>query len=283
LRERLGGDRRLDWLFIPGFFGFAYASGFYTFLLAAPIGMLVVLLAHRYAGRPTLAPGVVLFLTDLALFFSHGLVFLFANGIGGIFLLCRQPRLRRLLPALLPYAAIALVCVVYALLNLRLESASSAGLPGIGWGWDLGRLYFPVFALGSPATDTQAIPALRSAGAAHARGAAGAGCTAESARPDGRRPARGHAVRLGARARRGSGHRHVVHLPALRVVPAAVLRPRISRARFAPPASSAGSGCPCCAGPLSPSMSNVCWPSRRKVPHSMTCSRQQRRGIARSA
>ena len=24
----------------PGFFGFAYASGFYTFLVAAPIGML---------------------------------------------------------------------------------------------------------------------------------------------------------------------------------------------------------------------------------------------------
>ena len=156
LRERLGGDRRLDWLFIPGFFGFAYASGFYTFLVAAPIGMLFVLLAHRYAGRPTLALGVVLFLTGLVLFFSHGLVFLFANCIGGIFLLCRQPRLGRLLPGLLPYAAIGLWCVVYALLNLHLESAASAGLPGIGWGWDLGRLYFPVFALGSPAADTQA-------------------------------------------------------------------------------------------------------------------------------
>lgn len=30
LRGRLGGDRRLDWLFMPGFFGYAYAWGFYT-------------------------------------------------------------------------------------------------------------------------------------------------------------------------------------------------------------------------------------------------------------
>ena len=32
-RARLGGDRRLDWLFIPGFFGYAYALGFYTTLV----------------------------------------------------------------------------------------------------------------------------------------------------------------------------------------------------------------------------------------------------------
>jgi hypothetical protein len=28
LRARLGGDRRLDWLFLPGFFGYAYSWGF---------------------------------------------------------------------------------------------------------------------------------------------------------------------------------------------------------------------------------------------------------------
>jgi hypothetical protein len=36
LRRELGGDPRLDWLFIPGFFGQAYALGFYPFLVATP-------------------------------------------------------------------------------------------------------------------------------------------------------------------------------------------------------------------------------------------------------
>jgi hypothetical protein len=70
LRGRLGGDRRLDWLFIPGFFGYAYSWGFYTFLVAAPFGILFILLAHRYANRPTAALGGSLFLANVALFFA---------------------------------------------------------------------------------------------------------------------------------------------------------------------------------------------------------------------
>jgi len=79
LRRRFGGDRRLDWLFIPGFFGYSYLWGFYTFLVAAPVGLLFVLLAHRYADRPTRGRGAVLFFANLALFFCHGLVFVFAG------------------------------------------------------------------------------------------------------------------------------------------------------------------------------------------------------------
>jgi len=152
LRGRLGGDRRLDWLFIPGFFGFAYAWGFYTFLIAAPLGLLFVLLAHRYADRPTPALGVVLFLADLALFFSHGLVFLFANCIGGMFLLLGCRRVAHLLPALLPYVAVGLWCLVYALVGLRFEAARSGELFDITWGWDLTRLDFLIFSMGWPTT-----------------------------------------------------------------------------------------------------------------------------------
>jgi len=156
LRKRLGGDRRMDWLFIPGFFGFAYVLGFYTFLVAAPIGVLFVLLAYRFADRPTPALGVVLFLADLVLFFSHGLVFLFANCIGGILLLQRRPQLTRLLPAMLPYVAIGLWCMFYALVHLRFEGVSSTGLPGVSWGWDPSRLYFLIFSIGLPFGHAQA-------------------------------------------------------------------------------------------------------------------------------
>ena len=150
LRVRLGGDRRMDWLFLPGFFGYAYSWGFYTFLVAAPLGVLFVLLAHRYADRPTPALGVVLVAADVALFFSHGLVFLFANGIGGAFLLIKCRRLARLLPALLPYLAVGLLCLIYVVVRLRLEAGPSGELFDVVWGWDATRLNFLIFSMGWP-------------------------------------------------------------------------------------------------------------------------------------
>ena len=148
LRQRLGSDRRLDWLFIPGVFGYAYAWGLYTFLIAAPLGVLFVLLAHRYADRPTPALGIVLFLADLALFFSHGLVFLFANCIGGAFLLLRCRRLARLLhcPMWRPACCAS---------SMRWSACASkptrpASLLDITWDWDLGRLNFLIFSMGWP-------------------------------------------------------------------------------------------------------------------------------------
>ena len=49
LRRRFDGDERLDWLFIPGFFGLSFIWGNFTFLVAAPVGLFFVLLADRYA------------------------------------------------------------------------------------------------------------------------------------------------------------------------------------------------------------------------------------------
>jgi hypothetical protein len=150
LRRQLGGDRRLDWLFVPAFFGYAYAWGFYTFLVAAPFGVLLIVVAHRYAERPTVVRGAVLLLCDLTLFFAHGLVFLFANIIGGAFLLLKGRRLAQLLPALLPYAAVGLWCTVYTLVRLRVETSSVGDPFDVNWAWDLTRLNFPLFAMTWP-------------------------------------------------------------------------------------------------------------------------------------
>ncbi|MFI5000309.1 MAG: hypothetical protein ACHQK9_10570 [Reyranellales bacterium] len=155
LRRRLGGDPRLDWLFIPGFFGYAYAWGFYTFLVAVPIGMLFIVLAHRYAGRPTPILGAVLVLLDLVLFFSHGLVFLYANCIGGVFLLLGRRRLAPLLVAMLPYAAVGLWCVAYVLVRPRLAGDSLDDMLGT-FGWDSSRLNFLVLSIAWPVGDVDA-------------------------------------------------------------------------------------------------------------------------------
>ena len=160
LRSRLGGDRRLDWLFIPGFFGYAYVWGFYTFLIAAPFGILFVVLAHSYADRPTPALGVVLLLADVALFFTHGLVFLFANAIGGLFLLLKGRPLARLVTAVLPYAAAGLLCLAYVLVRLRLEATPVGEELAFSWGWGISRLSFLVYSVGAFAADWNFLPLL---------------------------------------------------------------------------------------------------------------------------
>ena len=140
LRQRVEGDKRLDWLFIPGFFGLAYALGFYEFLVAAPVGLLFILLACRYADRPAPGLAIVLCLADLALFFAHGLVFLFANAIGVGFLLLRQRQAAVALAALLPYAALGVWCLAYSLIHLGGEIDTPRGWLEIGWGWDFSRI-----------------------------------------------------------------------------------------------------------------------------------------------
>ena len=51
LRKDFDGDERLDWLLLPGYFGFAFQYGFYTFLVATPVGLLFLRLSRRFAGR----------------------------------------------------------------------------------------------------------------------------------------------------------------------------------------------------------------------------------------
>ena len=170
LRARLGGDRRLDWLFVPGFLGFAYVWGFYTFLIALPVGVLFMVVAHRYAERPALTAGVVLLVLDLVLFFSHGMVFAFANVVGVGFLVLQQRRVRTLAMALLPYVALVVLCVIYSLVRLRFENEfAESGLHGRRLA--LGRDAAAVLRL--PVRRVQGGRDLRAGVAAHARRASG--------------------------------------------------------------------------------------------------------------
>lgn len=139
LRRRFQGDERLDWLFIPGFFGFAYAWGFFTFLLATPVALLFVLLADKYAERPATARGVLLFGAGLVLFFSHGLVFLFACSIAIALLLIRSSPWKSTLAALLPFVPLGALSLVYAFASLHRDAVFDQWPSGASWEW-LGRL-----------------------------------------------------------------------------------------------------------------------------------------------
>ena len=154
LRCWMGGDRRLDWLFVTGFFGLAYAYGFFPFLIALPIGLLFIALAHRYAGRPTVASGAVLCLTGLALFLSHGLVCLFANATGEALLLIRRRSLGVLVASAGPYGALALPCLLYFLLRLHDGANTLAASANPHWPGLFSALkHLLLFPIGVPSAD----------------------------------------------------------------------------------------------------------------------------------
>lgn len=91
LRRHYRADWRLDVLLIPVFFGHAWHWGFFSFLLAVPVGLWFVLLAARYAEIPNRQNSILLAATGALLFFSHGLIFGFCVTLGGLLLVCRQP------------------------------------------------------------------------------------------------------------------------------------------------------------------------------------------------
>ncbi len=137
LRRDLGGDRRLDYLFIPGFFGFAYDWGLYSFLVAAPIGLQFVRMAWRYAQAPTVRSGAVVVTLGTCLLFAHGLVFVFAGLIGGALLLTHRPSLRTFMWATVPYAGLALACGAFFLASRNLEAPAPLALTV----WNLNPFY----------------------------------------------------------------------------------------------------------------------------------------------
>ncbi len=144
VRRALGGDARLDWLFVPGFFGFAYQWGFLTFLCAAPVALGFTVLAYRYSAGPTLRQGVALAGVGTLLFFCHGLAFVFACAIGVAFLLARCRARPRLIVGLVPYAALGLLLVAYLAASQGVDDLSSQGSTFNGGYFALRRYVGPI-------------------------------------------------------------------------------------------------------------------------------------------
>jgi hypothetical protein len=82
IRRELGSARQLDAYAFIGFFGYAHGWGLLTFLVAAPLGLLLIWLSLRYARAPTGQNGLIVLAAGAALLFAHGLIFLFATGVG---------------------------------------------------------------------------------------------------------------------------------------------------------------------------------------------------------
>jgi hypothetical protein len=148
-RKQLNGDERLDWLFLPGFFGFASIWGFYTFLVAVPIGVLFIYWAYLYAARPTVLMGLLICIFEIVLFFAHGFVFIFVSAVGGSFLLFRFSTVRRLIVSAVPYMAAVVICGLYVMIRLPSETVAHQDGLGLEWNWDVSRLKFLIYPFGA--------------------------------------------------------------------------------------------------------------------------------------
>jgi hypothetical protein len=148
LRRRFDADERLDWLCLPGFFGFAYGYGFYSYLVAAPIGIVSLIAALDYAEQPSIRRGTILLLADIAVFFSHGLIFVFVSAIGGTFLLVRnRDDWRRIARSAWPYMALVALCGVYAFIHRNVDLAPMFAIK-LMWGVTSSWIREPLIRLG---------------------------------------------------------------------------------------------------------------------------------------
>ncbi len=121
LRKHFKVDQRLDWLFVLPFFGFACKYGFLSFVLSAPIGLWFILVADKYAENTNNAYAIKLTAIGLLLLFSHGLMFLFAFGVGYALLFLRTLKINNFVLKAMPYLIILFAFSVIFLVNLQLN------------------------------------------------------------------------------------------------------------------------------------------------------------------
>lgn len=142
LRREFAAPRILDWVLVPTFFGYAYEWGMITFLLALPVGLLFFLVNiywHRNGGWRL---GAVVLFTGIALFFSHGLVFVFFLFCSSLFLLVKSGF--NVLVALRfawPYVLLSALTLLYMARPDPLAAHYSYGESSVVWGSMADRLH----------------------------------------------------------------------------------------------------------------------------------------------
>jgi hypothetical protein len=108
----VGGDRRLAIVGVPLAFGYSFCWGFYNFLVAVPLGILLVAEAYEHASAPSRRSVVRLVFLACLLYVAHLLVLGVAGLIAGLVIVCRARPLRalplRLLPLAVPVPAMGL-------------------------------------------------------------------------------------------------------------------------------------------------------------------------------
>lgn len=123
LRE-LGGEERLKWLAIPGSYSFAVYWGFFTYALAVPLAIGLLVLTVRFERDPTLRKGIGVALYAVALFFCHAVALGCAALLSLAYIAARRWRSpRKLVLCYIPYTAPLPIIVLW---TLRVSEAETS-------------------------------------------------------------------------------------------------------------------------------------------------------------
>jgi hypothetical protein len=152
LRRDFGADQRLDWLFIPSYFGVAYEWGFATFLISTPLCLQFIRLARVHAASASWQRDLGLVLLGMTLLVSHGLLFLFAGLIGGAMVLEGSPKIRDFARRAAPYALLGVICAVF--LWASRQNEAPAPISEFAWPGPFERIQLMALQLQSASTKT---------------------------------------------------------------------------------------------------------------------------------
>jgi hypothetical protein len=134
--DETGLDRRWSLLVIPSMYGFSYHWGFFTFIVAAPLGLLFVWLILREARQPDPpTPGRALTLAamSIVLFFCHAFICAFFGIIGVAVLLASSRRVPDAFRRVLPLTAVLPVVALWSAYAAHNPHAFSATTWDLNW------------------------------------------------------------------------------------------------------------------------------------------------------
>ena len=156
LRNELGADKRLDWLFIPGFFGFSYKWGLFSFLVTSPLGVAFILLAYKNAKRPDLRKSCYVTILNFVLLASHALIYAYANMVAGLMTLTEHKwKTIRPLTSVPFLAPIPFVIFYFSYISSFENSFEQYQNTGIIWRLGIERIIYPFYALDMSPNDPQ--------------------------------------------------------------------------------------------------------------------------------
>jgi hypothetical protein len=134
LLRAVGADERWKWLAIPCSFGFAFYWGFLSFLVAAPLALVLLIWIVRYAERPTLRAGLGIAVFVNVLFFCHIIVLGFATLIAFGYLAGKRYRdFKALVVQSLPLAAVLPLLAFWFIFTVGREASVQDGLTIYGF------------------------------------------------------------------------------------------------------------------------------------------------------
>lgn len=104
LLRQVGADPYLAWLTFPALYGFVYQWGFVNFLIAAPLGMLVLGFIWRQGEKVTIRASILIALLFNFLLFCHALALVLFGTIAALFWICKAKSVKSLIAHAWPLA-----------------------------------------------------------------------------------------------------------------------------------------------------------------------------------